>query len=439
MADPNNPTNPTNPTTPANPATQLSTVELIKQALASKDLNTIIQAITQSYEAATKSTIEWTQSLVNSNLIQDTLSGLTKNNIDGISLFTTKILGASTAFDKFSQNIGEVNTFSAQLNNLTNDFGELGSVAEAVAKKIGVPQAVLNAGSGAIGNWLGKIAASADSALKLQNGFIEMAGATGDLGRVFTMAGGNLENLNDMMLEHRVLIDNIAESTGSTAAITSEVYKKLGSIYKGAADEQVSAGQEVGETINMTDAAMKLATGTGRSYDEMTTDLATAWKTYGLEGDKALSFTQRMSDLSSNLGVNLDITRGFLDNMANTFKTMSVNGDQAADTFNKLYPALKETGLSASVAAEMTGKVVQSVSKLSVAQEALISQRGGGPGGLRGAMQFENLINTGQTDKAYEMMKKAPKVCLAAKFIRNKKLAQANMPQLNLINKDHCL
>ena len=337
-------------------------------------------------------------SLLSLNEKSKDLLAATNSNIDAIDLITTEVLGATKAFDGFTDNIAAVNLFTTQITDLGDATAFTTNIMAKFAGSLGMSDAFSKSG-GAIKDFIGKIAASADGAVKLQQEYIGMMGATGGLSQVFTDAGDNLGNLNDMMQVQRTLIDDIADSTATSATKVSSFYAALGKAIPQSTDLQVNAGNEAGLTMNNLEAAMKLATGTGRTQGEMVKDLSTAWETYGLEGDKALEFTQRMSDLSSKFNINLDYTRGFLTENANAFKMLTNNGTDAADTFNRLFPALRETGLSAKEASGLIGDVTTSVSKLTMAQKIHLSQQMGGPGGLRGGFQVEQMIRKGDIDK----------------------------------------
>jgi hypothetical protein len=425
MADPPTPTGttPTPPSTPANQPTpvlpQLSTEQLIKAALASKDLNTIIQTLTGSLKETFKATEDWVKSLADSNAVQAVVKESTVHNIDAIGLITTEVLGATKAFDGFTAHIGKISLFSDQIDDFKSSFGFLGTTIEAVGKKMGGTDAVFNA-AGGVENWIKKVAQSADGAIKLQQEYVGIAGATGNMTAMFAAAGDHLQNLNDMMLKHGANINEIASATGTTSSIVAPIWDKLGHLYKGASDELVSGGQKGGAAMNQTEAAMKLASGTGRDQMEVVSDLKTAWESFGLSGDKALEFTERMSDLSNKLGINLDYTRQFIVDNANAFKMLSDGGTDAVNTFNRLEPALQATGLSAKTASELVGTITNRMSNLTIAQEAFLSAQTGGPGGLRGALKVENLMREGKTDEVFDMAMQSLKKNFGGKIYTQK-------------------
>lgn len=333
---------------------------------------------------------------------------LTQIASEGFKMFSQNIIGASTAMDAFASRASAMQTFSQQLQGLgtASNFaiGALSKIAAAAGM-----QGAFTAGAGAVKAYVGTVAASADSALNLQTGILQMAGATGNLGRMYQEAGGSLGNLNQVIMKQRALMDDVAQATGASTSQVAGFYKMLGDAIPGATSKEITSTDNAGRSFNNLRAVMTLASGTGREVQAVINNLTTAWETYGLEGEEALQFTARMSELSNKFGVNLSYTEGFMKKNAEAFKMISDNADNAALSFNRMFEPLRQTGLSAKESADLIGRMTTQMSNLSIAQKAFISARTGGPGGIRGALGIEQMLRDGDVSGVMEKVQSSLK------------------------------
>lgn len=330
----------------------------------------------------------------------------TLDDIMGVA--TLRILGASKAFESFKPMASQVSSFTDSLASM-GDVTQLSTdTLTKMAKALGMTSAA--AVIDEVKKFSSAAAAGADGAIALQQGYLSIQAATGSLGKVYEEAGGDMENLNNMLQKQSNLIVDTARATGTSATQVMSYYKALGEAIPGSIDKQVSATTEAGTTMGNLQAVMAMATGTGRSQQDVTESLTKAWEDYGMEGDAALQFTERMSDLSTHLGVNLSYTKDFIMGTADAFRTLSDHGNNAGDVLNEMFNSFRDTGLSAKQSTTMIEDITKSVGNLTVAQKAFLSAQTGGPGGLRGAFQIENMIRKGDIkgilDKEMQSLKK---------------------------------
>lgn len=363
---------------------------------------------------------------------------LTQVAADGFKMFSQNVIGASTAMDAFAAKGSQMQTFSQQLQGLgTASNFAIGALTK-IAAAAGM-QGAFSAGAGAVKAYVGTVAASADSALNLQNGILQMAGATGNLGKVYQEAGGSLGNLNQVIMKQRVLMDDVAQATGASTSQVAGFYKMLGDAIPGATSKEISSTDNAGRSFNNLRAVMTLASGTGREVQSVITDLTTAWETYGLEGEEALEFTARMSELSNKFGINLSYTEGFMKKNAEAFKMISDNADNAAMAFNRMFEPLRQTGLSAKESSDLIGRMTTQMSNLSIAQKAFISARTGGPGGLRGALGIEQMLRDGDVSGVMEKVQSALKQQFGGKIYSMQEAQQSDFAAAQFVKQRELL
>ncbi len=338
------------------------------------------------------------------------VAGTLGNLTPAFDYLSLAIMGAGTAFNQFDKSMGQTQGFSDQAQQvfkLIDSHKGLGMSLKSVAGALGLN--IAGKATSEIKSLILEFTAAADQSLKLQKGYLGMMGASGGLGQVFRQAGTDLGSLNAITATQNEMINNLASSTGATTTQVTKFYELMGSQLPKALGDNVSGVDATGRSFNTLKDAMALAEGTGRDTTTIITDMKTAWDTYGLSGEKALQFTSRMSELSDKFGINLEYTNDFVKKNAEAFKLVSTNADQGAVSFNRWFGALKESGISAKAASGIIGEMTGKMATLTVAQKSFLSAQSGGPGGLRGAMQIENLLKQGKTDEVLQMAEKALK------------------------------
>lgn len=340
---------------------------------------------------------------------------LTQKQTELFSVMATSVLGATKAFDAFGDQKG-LNTFGSQIEQLINTAERAEKPFEALiglADKLHINLAnkaikSVNDIKTAIAGAAKEMAAAPDSALKLQNGFLQMAAASGNLGTVFQQSGKQLQNINSLLQTQAEVLIQASKATGTDTSVTTAYYNELGKI-PGYLNAQIDATDNAGNRMNMLTAAMKLAHGTGQTFDSVLQDLTVAFNAYGVEGEKALEFTARIADLSQKYNIQIQDTRGFMTDMANSFKFLGDNIDSASSIFNRFFSGLRESGLSTKSTVDILNTMTEALSRMSIAQKAFLSARTGGPGGLVGAVQIERDLREGRADLVMQRIEQALK------------------------------
>ena len=406
-------TDPTDPTT-ADPTVIAATTDSINdQTTAMDDLKKSTDAQNLSYTAL-NTTSDQVQigmngielAAKNAGLRLGDLSSISKQQTEQFGLLSSSFVNARVAFEGFAGvDYSGLSTFTEQIKDIKTALDNVPAEKAAQSLKMfgdalvkqGVSQTQLNAamakGKEAVIDLANNMAVHADNMLRAQTAYVQMAGRTGELGDAWTDAGKNLMNMDDILEKQQEMLKNSREATGLSAQATEKWYNQLGLI-PGALKEEVATGSKAGETTSMLTAVIQTATGSGRDMSDVMKDLSTAFRDYGLVGEKALLFSVRMSDVSTRLKAPIEDVTNSLRGSADAFKMFATGQENAAssaeslaETLNTYGKALESTGLSATAAVEVAGNLSNQVSKLSTGQLAFISQRTGGAGGLQGAAQ----------------------------------------------------
>ncbi len=338
-----------------------------------------------------------------------------------IDALSVGLLGASKAFDVFNESSKGMVGFHDQIMTL----GGAGKLAASSLQALGSAGGFVAKAGGSLVGFVENMAKSADAALKLQNGYLAMMGTTGGLNAVFDEAGDGLQDLNSVMFKQNELISSIAGSTATSMGEVSGYFKLLGETIPNSTAKQIEATDSAGKSYNTLQGAMTLATGTARNVSAVVADMKVAWEAYGLSGDKALEFTSRMSELNNKFGINLEYTEGFVKKNAEAFHLIAQGGDNASESLNRLFTSFKSTGLSAKDSTEMIGHMTGQMAKLTMGQKAFLSAQSGGPGGLKGALQIENQLRSGDVEGVLKKAETAIKKQFGGKIYTQEEGAQS--------------
>lgn len=342
----------------------------------------------------------------------DGLSNFVNSNSTAMNMLAVATLGASKAFAGLNNpNISNINLFTNQIQEMTANTSNVAKLGEAFTSITGksIPTDILKAGASAVKGYMMSFAGAADNQLKLQQTTIGLGAATGDIGNIWNRAGSNLENLNNITAQYNSAIDLTSKATGQSKSQIVEHYQALGTI-PGALNTNISLLNGSGNSMSMLTAATKLAAGTGRDFKSVTDDMHKALRTYNATGADALKFTANMSELSSSLNVELSDVKGYMEDVANTFGTLGNQTDSAARSFNTLFKAFQETGLSSANSTRIIKDMTSGIGNLTIAQKGFLSSQTGGAGGLMGGFQIDLLTKQGKLDevmsKQMQLLKK---------------------------------
>ncbi len=446
MADP--------PITPVDPSVSQSYDKLGTSVKATKEELDDLNLSNQSFIAKAKESTASLSNLITSlNKGKDALASLSLSagesqeslNKLGISADSLKntflglgtVIGSSDVFKGLSKNLdqGQVSFtgYSEKLSELKSRFGNTKStIQDLIGVVPGLGAALEKASGGKLGSILGQSAASgiallqrfsekADSARRAETAFMQIAAASGQLGKAFTGAAVDSTKLQTGLLQMASLTQNLAITTGLLPEKLAEMAAMFGKTIPGALDQTIVAAGG----INNFDAVLRLAAGSGRSFNDILDDLKTAYDELGLSGEKALKFTALISETSNVLGIRLTDVESTLKTVATNFRYIGDNTEAATRAMARFVPALRETGLSAKASSDLVAGMINNVKNLEIGTKAFISARSGGPGGLQGAFQIEKLMREGKMDEVMKMVEGTLKKQIGGKIVSLQEASQS--------------
>jgi hypothetical protein len=344
---------------------------------------------------------------------------LTEDQVTQFSLLSNVVLGArdsykalaGTDFSGFKNQIDDLTKLAVE-SPLSPMAAKARQALESVAAAGGKTGAEISKMSTqSLGLLASSLITSADNALKLQTGFLQLAGKTGGLNSIFEVAGPKLENINVLLEKQAKMMSDSIIATGAAPEVVEKYYMALGSV-PGALTSLVTSSGNANQKTTMLTAAMKVASGTGRDFSDIVDDLRVAFKDYGMTGESALKFSAQISAVTQNLGVELETVRSALRGNAEAFKMFVNSGASAsimasgmADIMNNYAKALESTGLSGTQAVDVIANMTKQISGMGIAQKSFLSSQTGGAGGLMGAFQIDKMMREGDMKGVFEKVR----------------------------------
>lgn len=428
-----NPTDPTStPTTDPTVGIQATTESINDQKAALEGLTSATNAQEGAYAAlnvvgaGVRNVMDNVEKVFSSaGVALENITSLTEDQITQFGLLSSAFVNARESFSNFSNvDYRGVATLTDHIKNIREALDNVPAAKAAEAVRMLGDEWVRAGGSNTV--WSAAVAKGKDAVISLtenlakhadnmnraRTAYIQMAARTGELGDAVAATGAGFRDLDTILERQKVTIEDTAEATGLTVAQTEQWYNQLGLI-PGALKSVVDISEKGGRTMSMLTAAIQTAVGTGRAQEDVMKDLSVAFKDYGLVGEKALLFSVRMSDVSTRLKAPIEDVTSALRGSADAFK-MFVTGQQSAEDsaeslakmMNTYGKALESTGLSASQSVGVVSELASGVSRLSIGQQAFISQQTGGPGGLVGAARQQLKTPGEQVEDAMSTLKK---------------------------------
>ena len=196
-----------------------------------------------------------------------------------------------------------------------------------------------------------------------------------------------------------------ARATNTNLQSVQEYYKSLSQI-PGALDKNIG-------NVTALNATLSISKSVHRDAGEVIKDMSTAYNNLGITGETSLNFVARMSDLASKLKVNFNDLKTAIQGTIGSFKGIADANNEANDkmaigiqqVYGQYVGALKETGMTGEHAATVVENMTKSISNMTLAQKAFLSQQTGGSGGLLGAVQIEKMLREGNYKEVFEKAK----------------------------------
>jgi hypothetical protein len=164
----------------------------------------------------------------------------------------------------------------------------------------------------------------------------------------------------------------------------------------------VHVGEDATDSIQLLDAAMKIAQGTGQDFKDVVNQLNTTFRDFGTIGEEPLQIIARISDASQNLRMPLDLVKSYVTGASSSFKMFGQNAQGAINILERFTPALAESGAGPEMIKDLVSGVTEGIRSMGIAEKAFLSAQTGGAKGLQGSYQIDLALKQGKVDEVYQ-------------------------------------
>lgn len=352
------------------------------------------------------------------------------------------VMGASSSFktlqdplDKVLDSFTKMSTLVDQSRMFEQFSVSSGSAINTVTANLDVLQKAMTAlhipGAEAITGMAEGFVANAAEGEKLENSFIALSAAGGDMGKIFKDQGGELKDLTALTTAYSNTVADAADVTGLSVKQSMEFANALKEI-PGAMDETIRSGDKAEDVTSSLIDTMKLMTGTGQSQatvintlNKAYDDLSQAQGTVNNSAQKGSELLATISSVSTGLKLRFDDVKEIMEGIADQFRFVGNETDASARVLGRYTDALRETGLTGKASLEITKQMITNMQEMTVGTKAFLSLRTGGPGGLQGAFQIDQLLRQGRVDQVVQMAQKSLREQFGGKVYTQAEAAQS--------------
>lgn len=239
-----------------------------------------------------------------------------------------------------------------------------------------------------------------------ETALLQLEARSGHLDKALVTIKSDLSGMDQYLDQFSQRMFATAEKTGLTSDVTTGYATALLKI-PGAMDRTIEVSKDAGGTMDWLSAAIQVSRGTIQDMDEILKINNIRWEQFGFNGKDALVVISEMSRATNQLGVPFRIINDSVAAVTKQFQFFGDNAEGAIKIMKGLGKALLDSKLGPQAMSEMVQNITQQISNLDIAQKAFLSAQSGGPGGLRGGYQIQQLLQQGDVDKVYRKMEQA--------------------------------
>ena len=321
----------------------------------------------------------------------DSFGVTTEDMIITVANLSKTVREATISFNTFDVLGKSAAKTTDQVSELTSKFSELTkNLSDDKKQELGLTDKFLEAA-----RYMGTMR---DAATNMQNAFLENQAAAGKLDGSLGKLGETLPEINNRIEEFNSLSSEVGNVVGLSSVKVGEYYRELNKI-PGTMEGSINAHVEGKDSIHELEAALLVARGTHQDYGDVISQVDSAMSEFGLSTEEALGSISKMFSVTQSVGLKMNDVASFTKNLGNAFKFLGDTSESAGNNITgslaileKLTPELKKAGLGADAATDLVQGFVNGIANMSTAQKAFLSGQTGGPGGLLGGLQIEQML-----------------------------------------------
>jgi hypothetical protein len=226
-----------------------------------------------------------------------------------------------------------------------------------------------------------------DRVVSLERELISMALAQGRAADVTDQSAERFKDMSEAYVSYVNMSIKAAAETGHTVSSIMELNKALSSI-----PGSLSDAEQTVKVSRMAAAARMNELEAAKQVADMYTRLGTSEK----DATEAMAY---MHDKAGDSKLRMEAFNQTVLTVAGSFKMLGDNTNATTNFVGAFDRAFQDSKISPEAMKEVINSVGEGIAKMDTAKKAFISGATGGPGGLAGKFQIDELIATGHMDE----------------------------------------
>lgn len=357
----------------------------------------------------------------------DSLVGNTGLVNASLSVIGTALFDTGEGFSNFKDSIESVGKSSSDIargdmHNLSSSLEKL--AGNPILKKIpffnGLAGSIKTL-TGALGSIYGSVKNLQDFENAIMNTRASFAGFQEEGSRIKF-----IQNLDTEVARFNDIIENTANSLNLS---NSEIEKYAQTLMKipGAFDNVSQGAGDVNRSVRLLEDSIRITRGTTGDFAETQGVIAQEMKLFNTSAETSLDTMSRLYELSNAIGAPFKDFKESVDKIVEGFDSLGNTSKSATDMVSNLGKALMNTGLGIGPTRRIIDSITGSMQEMGLAQKAFLSQQTGGPGGLMGALQIDEMIAGGDVQGVYKKMEEAIRKQFGGRIVTREEGAQSNL------------
>lgn len=346
-----------------------------------------------------------------------TASDDAKASIEGVTAATSVAIGVFTNFGMvFSGAFGDMEGVGQK--TATGTAESMKAISSAVMD--------INKPLGKVTEGIANLANQTLGIRQLENQLMSMYGKFAGFGAQAT-SGSRLDVTENLEAELAGIVEFNTDVAQATNLSVDEINKYASGLMKlpGAYRETIDAGVLSQGQMKLFEGAVRIARGTTGDWGDALDALTLQFKSFAKTNEDSLKFLAKTYEVSQSLGYAFDDLKNPIEGIVKQFAVFGNTMDSSVTLVGSLMRAFKDVGLGVEPSTDMIKKLTGAINNLDFAQKSFLSSQTGGPGGLRGALEIEQMLAEGNLTGVYEKMEQALRKQFGGNIVTREEGAQS--------------
>lgn len=341
-----------------------------------------------------------------------------KASIEGVTIATSLGLGVltnfGTVFSGAFEGVGEMGSKTA-----TETAQSMKSLSDSVKS--------VNGPLGYVTESIAKMANQTLGIRQLENQLMSMYGKFAGFGAQTAFSDSRIDVTQNLEAELAGIVKFNSDIATATNLSVDEINKYASGLMQlpGAYRQAIENSKHAASGMFLLEGAIRVARGTTGDWDDSLSALTLQFRSFAETNETSLDFLAKTYEVAQGLGYAFDDLQSPIEGIVKQFAVFGNTMDSSVNLVGSLMKAFKDVGLGIEPSTDMIKKLTGAINNLDFAQKSFLSAQTGGAGGLRGALEIEQMLASGNLAGVYEKMEQALRKQFGGNIVTREEGAQS--------------